>query len=96
MLYTCVFILLRLSGEREFSVLLNRPYLPNTLPLPDLAPLTAGGAAGAGASYADVLLIVAHKLIVSSATHLDALLNVLLTVLCNISPYITRLALVSR
>jgi len=112
-MYSCVFILLRLSGERSFAVSLNRPY---TVRLPIDLPKFTG-------SYADLLIIVrhgffsflktccqcdllllryynrwqvAHKIIVTSPDHLDALLNVILTALLNVSPYITRLDLLSR
>jgi hypothetical protein len=50
-----VFLLLRLSAEREFSVALNQPY-PNDLPL-HFAGFPADG------SYGDLLIVVLHKLV---------------------------------
>ena len=94
LLYTGVFTLLKLSGEREFAVQLN-----NTVPSAPLAHLPIFHLLGMpelqGGTYADALVLVAHKLIVSSPNHLDALLKVLLTLLANISPYITRLSAIS-
>jgi hypothetical protein len=83
LMYSSVFILLRLSGERDFCVALNKPFNVK-LPLSDF-PRFAGG------TFADVLVIVTHKVIVTSPDHLDALLHILLTVLSNISPYVTHL-----
>ena len=94
LLYTGVFTLLKLSGEREFAVRLN-----SAVPTPALAHLPLVHLLGMpelqGGTYADALVLVAHKLIVSSPNHLDALLKVLLTLLANVSPYITRLSTVS-
>ena len=94
LLYTGVFTLLKLSGEREFAVQLN-----NAMPTAPLAHLPIVHLLGMpelqGGTYADALVLVAHKLIVSSPNHLDALLKVLLTLLANVSPYITRLSAIS-
>ena len=94
LLYTGVFTLLKLSGEREFAVQLN-----NAIPTPTLAHLPIVHLLAMpelqGGTYADALVLVAHKLIVSSPNHLDALLKVLLTLLANVSPYITRLSGIS-
>ena len=51
LIYTLVFILLRLSGEREFSVSLNKPY---TMDLPVDMPQFSG-------THADLLIIVNNK-----------------------------------
>ena len=93
LMYTCVFLLLKLSGDREFSVSLNRPIASvaslahvsifSLLAIPNITDAT----------FADCLIVIAHKLIVSSPNHLDNLLKSLLTLLCNISPYLTRLSL---
>lgn len=73
--YTCVFLLLKLSGDREFSVSLNR-----AAPSPSLAHIPLWSLLGipaiSGGTYADALIVIAHKLVVSSPTHLDALLKV--------------------
>ena len=44
-------------------------------------------------SYGDALVVVAQKLVAASPNHLDALLKGLLTLLANVSPYLTRLSL---
>jgi hypothetical protein len=49
-MYTCVFILLRLSGERELGVALNRTYA-NVLPVP--LPKSS--------TFADLLILVRHS-----------------------------------
>jgi hypothetical protein len=90
--YTAVFLLLKLSGEREFSVALNRVVGEGHLSHVPFFWLL-GMPSISGGTYADALIVVAHQLVMSSPTHLDALLKVLLTLLANISPYLTRLSL---
>ena len=92
LMYTCVFILLKLSGERAFSVELNRPIgsVPSLSHIPLLSILAFPDLSEG--SYADALIVIAHQLIVSSPNHLEALLKVLLTLLANISPYLTRIS----
>jgi Dyggve-Melchior-Clausen syndrome protein len=84
-LYTCVFILLRLSAERSFAVMLNRPY---TTKLPIDIPAFEG-------CLADLLYITVHKLVVSTPDRLASLLNVLLLTLANVSPYIKCLSMLA-
>ena len=90
-MYTCVFILLKLSGEREFSVELNRPIgsVPSLAHVPLLSLLAFPDFHDG--TYGDALIVIAHQLIMSSPNHLDALLKVLLTILANVSPYLTRI-----
>jgi hypothetical protein len=76
-LYLCTFALLRLSGERSFSVALNRPYKAQ---LPVDMPLFKG-------SHADLVVITLHRLVGSGMAELSALYTCFLTVICNISPY---------
>jgi hypothetical protein len=91
-IYTCNFLLLKISGQRECNVALNRAYpAPALKPFPLLAALQIVGVDEAS-TYADLLIIVCHDLIVS-ANQSDALLKVLLTFLTNISPYLTRISL---
>ena len=92
LMYSCVFVLLKLSGEREFSVELNRVIgsVPSLAHIPLLTIL--GFPDLREGTYGDALIIIAHQLIVSSPNHLDSLLKVLLTLLCNVSPYLTRLS----
>ncbi|XP_023321643.1 protein HID1 [Eurytemora carolleeae] len=80
-----VFILLLLSGERNFGVRLNKPY---TASVPMDIPVFSG-------SHADLLIIVFHKIITSGHQRLQPLFDCLLTVLCNVSPYIKTLSMVA-
>jgi len=93
LLYTCTFLLLKLSGDREFSVALNRQIGS----VPELAHIQLNSLLHLptilNGTHADLLLCVSHKLIISSPTHLSELLKVLLTLISNISPYLTRLSL---
>jgi hypothetical protein len=80
LLHTASFVLLVLSSERSFSVRLNEPYnskMPLTIP-------TFKGC------HADVVTLTLHKVISDGLTkpQNDALVEMLMTVLCNISPYI--------
>jgi len=80
-----VFILLLLSGERNFGVRLNKSYAAS---LPMDIPAFSG-------SHADLLIIVFHKIITSGHQRLQPLFDCLLTVLCNVSPYIKSLSMVA-
>ena len=80
-----VFIILLLSGERNFGVRLNRPYLA-TVPM-DL-PIFSG-------THADLLVIVFHKLITTGHQRLQPLFDCLLTILVNVSPYLKTLSMVA-
>ena len=77
MLYLCTFVLLKLSGERSFSVALNKPYKAQ---LPVDMPLFKG-------SHADLVVVVLHKLMVDGMDKLSSLYTCYLTIICNISPY---------
>ena len=85
LMYLCTFTLLKLSGERNFGVALNKPY---QLKLPVDVPLFSG-------NHADLLIIVLHKMIVSGLDKLSALYSCFLTIICNISPYCKSLCAVS-
>lgn len=80
-----VFILLLLSGERNFGVRLNKPY---TTRLPMDIPIFTG-------THADLLIIVFHKIIVSAHQRMQPLYDCLLTIIVNISPYLKSLSMVS-
>jgi hypothetical protein len=80
-----VFILLLLSGERNFGVRLNKPY---TSRIPIDIPVFSG-------THADLLIIVFHKLISSTNQRLHLLYDCLLTIIVNISPYIKTLCMVA-
>ncbi|CAF0773648.1 unnamed protein product [Rotaria sp. Silwood1] len=80
-----VFILLLLSGERNFGVRLNKPYVTR---VPMDIPVFTG-------THADLLIIVFHKIIVSAHQRLQPLYDCLLTIIVNISPYLKTLSMVS-
>jgi len=100
------FILLFLSGEREFGVQLNKTFT-RTLTI-QLAPFTG--------NYADYLILVTlnnwfcfsaltpwhfplkvfHKMLVDGHERLESLYECLLTILANISPYIKSLSMITR
>ncbi|CAF4110608.1 unnamed protein product, partial [Rotaria sp. Silwood2] len=80
-----IFILLLLSGERNFGVRLNKPYVTRA---PMNIPIFTG-------THADLLIIVFHKLIVSANQRLQPLYDCLLTIIVNISPYLKSLSMVS-
>ncbi|CAK8986685.1 Protein HID1 (HID1 domain-containing protein) (Protein hid-1 homolog) [Durusdinium trenchii] len=85
--HICTFVLLLLSGERNFGVALNRSY-PDTLPL-DGAPKMSD------TNHGDLLVVVLNKLIFDGNKKLETLYSCFLTVLSNISPYIKSFAKVS-
>jgi hypothetical protein len=85
MIHICTFILLLLSGERDFGVSLNKPF-NNHLPL-DLPPFSG--------NHADLLIVCLHKIIVSGYEKLNSVYNCFLTIICNISPYCKKLNMVS-
>jgi hypothetical protein len=85
LMYLCTFTLLKLSGERNFGVALNKAY---ALRLPVDVPLFSG-------NHADLLIIVLHKMIVSGLDKLSALYSCFLTIICNVSPYCKTLCAVS-
>ncbi|XP_063070822.1 protein HID1 [Engraulis encrasicolus] len=80
-----VFILLLLSGERNFGVRLNKPYSLNvTMDIPVFT-----------GTHADMLIIVFHKIITSGHQRLQPLFDCLLTIIVNVSPYLKSLSMVS-
>lgn len=86
MIHICTFILLLLSGERDFGVNLNKTF-DLRLPLVDL-PIFSG-------NHADFLIVCLHKIIVSGYEKLNSVYNCFLTIICNISPYCKKLHMVS-
>ena len=81
-----VFLLLLLSGERNFGVRLNKPYT-NRIAMPDL-PVFNG-------SHGDLLIISLHKLVTSTQQRLQPLFDCLLTVIVNVSPYLKSLCMLA-
>ncbi|XKL68494.1 hypothetical protein PGB90_003985 [Kerria lacca] len=80
-----VFILLLLSGERNFGVRLNKPYTA-TIPM-DISIFTG--------THADLLITVFHKIITTGHQRLQPLFDCLLTILVNVSPYLKMLSMVA-
>ncbi|KAJ8923040.1 hypothetical protein NQ315_001588 [Exocentrus adspersus] len=80
-----VFILLLLSGERNFGVRLNKPY---TATVPMDIPVFTG-------THSDLLIIVFHKIITTGHQRLQPLFDCLLTILVNVSPYLKTLSMVA-
>ncbi|XP_048026767.1 protein HID1b [Megalobrama amblycephala] len=80
-----VFILLLLSGERNFGVRLNKPYCVRV-------PMDISVFAG---THADLLIVVFHKIITSGHQRLQPLYDCLLTIIVNVSPYLKSLSMVA-
>ncbi|XP_028177742.1 protein HID1 [Ostrinia furnacalis] len=80
-----VFILLLLSGERNFGVRLNKPY---AAAVPMDIPVFTG-------SHADLLVVVFHKVVTTGHQRLQPLFDCLLTILVNVSPYLKTLSMVA-
>ncbi|KAJ1489412.1 Dymeclin, partial [Baffinella frigidus] len=78
LIHICTFILLLLSGERNFCVNLNAAFTKK-LPV-DLPPFTG--------NHADLLYIVIHKLMTDGPQKLDTLYDCFMTTMSNVSPYI--------
>lgn len=106
-----VFILLLLSGERNFGVRLNKPY-GSTVPM-DI-PIFTGSQTKTlkysrkkkltntliiyfqkSGTHADLLVIVFHKIITTGHQRLQPLFDCLLTILVNVSPYLKTLSMVA-
>ncbi|XP_061665509.1 protein HID1-like isoform X3 [Syngnathoides biaculeatus] len=80
-----VFILLLLSGERNFGVRLNKPFAPRA---PMDVPVFSG-------THADLLLVIFHRMMTCGHRRLRPLFDCLLTVVVNVSPYLKSLSMVS-
>uniref|UniRef100_A0A8C1QIU2 HID1 domain containing n=1 Tax=Cyprinus carpio TaxID=7962 RepID=A0A8C1QIU2_CYPCA len=85
LMHISVFILLLLSGERNFGVRLNKPY---SLHVPMDIPVFTG-------THADLLIVVFHKIITSGHQRLQPLYDCLLTIVVNVSPYLKSLSMVA-
>uniref|UniRef100_A0A673KGT6 Protein HID1-like n=1 Tax=Sinocyclocheilus rhinocerous TaxID=307959 RepID=A0A673KGT6_9TELE len=85
LMHISVFILLLLSGERNFGVRLNKPY---SLHVPMDIPVFTG-------THADLLIMVFHKIITSGHQRLQPLYDCLLTIVVNVSPYLKSLSMVA-
>ena len=85
LIHVCSFVLLLLSGERDFSVQLNKSY---NLRLPVDLPVFTG-------SYTDLLVLVFHKLVVNSSDRPESLYECFLTAIANVSPYCKSLSILA-
>ena len=65
LVHICTFILLKLSGEREFGVQLNKPFRKH---LPIQLPLFQGG-------HCDLLVVVLHKMVTDGCPGLQSLVR---------------------
>jgi hypothetical protein len=85
LLHVCSFILLLLSGDRNFAVALNKPFVQSlTLDLPSFQ-----------GSYAEFLILTYYRLITNSHPSILNLVDCMLTTIANISPYVKSLSLVT-
>ena len=85
LVHISVFLLLLLSGERNFGVRLNAPWQSKAaLDVPSF-----------NGSHGDLLIIVFHKLITSGHARISSLYDCLLTIIVNISPYLKKLTMVT-
>ncbi|PAV64750.1 hypothetical protein WR25_26240 [Diploscapter pachys] len=80
-----VFLILLLSGERNFGVRLNKAYITK-------APIDVPTFTG---THADLLIIVFHKLITTGNYRLQSLFDCLLTIIVNVSPYLKSLSMLA-
>ncbi|KAF1747435.1 hypothetical protein GCK72_023897 [Caenorhabditis remanei] len=80
-----VFIILLLSGERNFGVRLNKPYTAK-------ANINVQAFTG---THADLLILVFHKLITTGNYRLQSLFDCFLTIMVNVSPYMKSLSMVA-
>jgi hypothetical protein len=85
LVHTGVFILLLLSGERNFGVRLNSQYTA-TIPM-DIPAFTG--------THADLLITIFNKIIREGHQKLQPLFECLLTILANVSPYLKTLSMVA-
>jgi len=87
LLHMCSFLLLALSSEREFAVRLNESF---TEKFPLDIPLFRG-------CHADLLVLIIHRVVIDSIAVAanDSLVDMLLTVMCNVSPYVKSFCLES-
>uniref|UniRef100_A0AC35TX04 Protein HID1 n=1 Tax=Rhabditophanes sp. KR3021 TaxID=114890 RepID=A0AC35TX04_9BILA len=80
-----IFQILLLSGERNFGVRLNKPYVAKLwMDVPSF-----------NGTHADLLIIVFHKLITTGNHRLQSLFDCLLTIIVNVSPYLKSLTMVA-
>ena len=82
---TGIYVLLKLSGERNFAVLLNQACAQD---YPMDVPSFSG-------THADLLVLVLYNLMVDTNFRLTSLYECILTTVANVSPYLKTLTLVA-
>lgn len=80
-----LYVLLLLSGERNFSVRLNKPFTP---PFTLTTPVFDG-------HHGDFLLLVVHALMTAKNPHLVQFYDCLAIIIVNVSPFLKSMALVA-
>jgi hypothetical protein len=83
LIHISTFVMLLLSGERNFCVNLNAAFIRR--PVKDLPQFTGNNA--------DLIFIVYHRLITEGPPQLESLYDCFLTTMSNISPYIKTFSL---
>ncbi|EGC32662.1 hypothetical protein DICPUDRAFT_92564 [Dictyostelium purpureum] len=78
------FILLVLSGERDFSISLNKPF--NSKVYIDIVQPQV---------YSDFVIMVLYRLLVDTPDRLESIYECVLTILTNLSPYMKNLSMVT-
>lgn len=80
-----VYVVLILSGRRNFAVRLNKEYVPKyKIPIPSFE-----------GNHGDLLMLVIHALMTGPNANLQALYECLLTIVVNTSPYLKKTSLVA-
>lgn len=85
LIHLCTFVLLLLSGERQFAIALNSPM--KNRPSTNVPPFTG--------TYADYLLLVFYNVLIDCHPRLQPLHECLLTIISNLSSYFKSLCMVS-
>ncbi|EAL63430.1 UPF0663 family protein [Dictyostelium discoideum AX4] len=78
------FILLLLSGERDFSISLNKPFV-GRIHIDIQQPQV----------YSDFVITVMYRLLVDTPDRLESIYECVLTILSNLSPYMKNLSMVT-
>jgi len=92
LLHLCTFLLLHMSGSRDFGVALNRPL---EYKIPSIGIPTMTTEAAPYGTHVDLCVVVFHKMLVDGMRSLRSLYNCMLTILSNISPYVKTMSLAS-
>lgn len=84
--HMCMFNLLMLSGERKFGVQLNKTFVHKRFPVDNSISSFTG-------TYNDFLVLMINKLLMDCSPKLMGIHDTLLTILSNVSPFITSLSM---